>query len=137
MCGLRSLFSLIAVISSNTKSQYSEFQKINTHSRNKNDCRNEDEDAARNGLLPSNTLVLLKLRFLVFLLMALNFLIDDDLSLEAVLIPLLSLSLGALILLQLRLFFDRQCNNEDEEEDREEWDNIGGAVDWEDNGKNE
>jgi hypothetical protein len=68
--------------------------------------------------------------------MELNFLIDEDLSLEAVLIPLLSLSLGVvLILLQLmlRLFFDRQCINDDEGMD--ELDNND--CDEEDNGKNE
>ena len=91
-------------------------------------------------LLPSNPLVLLKLLFLVFLVMELNFFIDDDLSLEVVLMPLLSLSLCALILLLLQLFLDRQSRNEvgveEEEEDAEEalvngnW----GEMD-EDNGK--
>ena len=72
--------------------------------------------------------------------MELNFLIEEDLSLEAVLIPLLpSLSLGALILLQLRLFFNRQGINDDVDEvDVEELDN---SKDWgvgiKDRGKNE
>ena len=74
--------------------------------------------------------------------MEVNFLIEDDLlSLEVVLLmPLLSLSLCALILLLLQLFLDRQSRNEvgegEEEEDAEEalvngnW----GEMD-EDNGK--
>ena len=72
--------------------------------------------------------------------MELNFLIEEDLSLEAVLIPLLpSLSLSALILLLLRLFFNRQGINDDVDEvDVEELDN---SKDWgvviKDRGKNE
>ena len=76
--------------------------------------------------------------------MEVNFLIEDDLlSLEVVLlIPLLSLSLCALILLLLQLFLDRQCRNEEEREDGEEEGDAGDAFDdgnWgdkdEDNGK--
>ena len=54
--------------------------------------------------------------------MEVNFLIEDDLlSLEVVLLmPLLSLSLCALILLLLQLFLDRQSRNEVGEEEEEE-----------------
>ena len=127
---------------------------MNTQTRNKNDCgKKDDDDPERNGLvsmmvlfLPSNAwlLLLVKLLFVVFLLMEVNFLIEDDLlSLEVVLlIPLLSLSLCALILLLLQLFLDRQCRNEEEREDGDEEGGAGDAFDdgnWgdkdEDNGK--
>ena len=68
--------------------------------------------------------------------MEVNFFIGDDLSLEVVLMPLLSLSLCALILLLLRLFFDRLCIYEEEDEDeRVALGNECWGVDEEDNGK--
>ena len=72
--------------------------------------------------------------------MEVNFLIEDDLlSLEVVLLmPLLSLSLCALILLLLQLFLDRQSRNVDGEEEEDVGEELvngnWGEID-EDNGK--
>lgn len=91
-------------------------------------------------LFPITLLSQMLLLFFVFLLMELNFLIDNELSLEeAVLMPLLSLSLVALPLLQLRQFFDGQCIEEDNDDEvvGDEGDDNDCDVDDDDNEKNE